>query len=166
MSKEPFIIRFKRLHEDAMLPSRAHPGDAGVDLLAYFSVEETFTVIQPGERKLIKTGVAIELPAGYEAQVSDGRCMLRVDGESTVGRLPGQPESLLGRPVPASGLGGVYPRQLAPCPGVVRLDFQGGLEDFDGFPESLRRALTAQLLASEEQRISLRIRGFHLGNLP
>ena len=39
---------------------------AGVDLRAY--VEEPIT-LSPGERKLIKTGLHIELPEGYEAQV-------------------------------------------------------------------------------------------------
>ena len=39
---------------------------AGMDLRAY--VEEPIT-LSPGERKLIKTGLHIELPEGYEAQV-------------------------------------------------------------------------------------------------
>jgi dUTP pyrophosphatase len=48
------------------LPERASPGAAGVDLLA--AVEEDLS-LAPGERRLVPTGIAIALPAGYEAQV-------------------------------------------------------------------------------------------------
>lgn len=42
------------------VPGYAHPGDAGADL--YLTAD---TVLQPGERKLVGTGVAIALPEGY-----------------------------------------------------------------------------------------------------
>jgi dUTP diphosphatase len=45
-------------------PSYAHPGDAGADLRS----REGFQ-LQPGERRLVGTGVAIALPAGYAAFV-------------------------------------------------------------------------------------------------
>jgi dUTP pyrophosphatase len=45
-------------------PSYAHPGDAGADLRS----TETFE-LQPGERRLVGTGVAISLPMGYAAFV-------------------------------------------------------------------------------------------------
>ena len=59
-------IRISRLHPAAELPSYAHgPGeDAGMDLRA---VEET--ILEPGVPQLVPTGLAIELPPGYEAQV-------------------------------------------------------------------------------------------------
>lgn len=57
-------VKIKRIHPEAQLPKQARDGDAGMDL---YSVEEA--VIQPGERKLIKTGIQIELPVGTEAQV-------------------------------------------------------------------------------------------------
>ncbi|QSB06973.1 dUTP diphosphatase [Natronoglycomyces albus] len=53
-------IGIKRLDPAVPLPSYAHPGDAGADL---HSAEE-FT-LQPGERKLVKTGLAMEIPDGY-----------------------------------------------------------------------------------------------------
>ncbi len=53
-------VRFKRLDERAKMPSYAHPGDAGADLSCLESFE-----LKPGERKLIRTGIAIELPAGF-----------------------------------------------------------------------------------------------------
>ena len=48
------------------LPDYATEGSAGMDLLA--AVDEPVT-LQPGERRLIPTGLAIALPAGFEAQV-------------------------------------------------------------------------------------------------
>ncbi len=59
-------IRIRRLRDDALVPRYAHGPleDAGMDLHAVESV-----VIEPGERKLVSTGLAIELPPGYEAQL-------------------------------------------------------------------------------------------------
>ena len=51
---------------DLPLPSYATPGSAGMDLRA--ALGEAVT-IQPGERILIPTGLAISVPLGYEAQV-------------------------------------------------------------------------------------------------
>jgi dUTP pyrophosphatase len=45
-------------------PSYAHPGDAGADLRSSEDFE-----LQPGERRLVGTGVAISLPVGYAAFV-------------------------------------------------------------------------------------------------
>jgi dUTP pyrophosphatase len=58
------ILKVKRLSEEAILPHYAHPGDAGLDL---FAVEEA--ELAPGQSCMVKTGVAIELPGGTEAQV-------------------------------------------------------------------------------------------------
>jgi dUTP pyrophosphatase len=57
-------LRVRRLAPAAILPSYAHPGDAGLDL---FAVADA--VIPPGEWRKIPTGIAIELPDGTEAQV-------------------------------------------------------------------------------------------------
>lgn len=57
-------IEIVKLNSNAIIPCYAHPEDAGLDL---FSVDEA--EIPPGETKLIKTGIAIALPAGTEAQV-------------------------------------------------------------------------------------------------
>jgi dUTP diphosphatase len=53
-----------RLKDDAILPSRAHEGDAGLDLYASEAVR-----LSPGERKSVGTGVAIEIPHGHAGQV-------------------------------------------------------------------------------------------------
>ncbi len=57
-------VRFRKTDPAAVLPSYAHPGDAGMDLCA---VEPC--AIAPGERRLVHTGLAMMLPPGYEAQV-------------------------------------------------------------------------------------------------
>lgn len=48
------------------LPSYATEGSAGMDLRAAL---DQALVIQPGQRLLIPTGIAIAVPAGYEAQI-------------------------------------------------------------------------------------------------
>ncbi|WP_420813787.1 dUTP diphosphatase [Phytoactinopolyspora endophytica] len=53
-----------RLDDDVPLPSYAHPGDAGADLVTTEAI-----TIAPGERALAGTGIAIALPAGYAAFV-------------------------------------------------------------------------------------------------
>lgn len=59
-------LRLRRLHPDAKLPAYAHgpAEDAGMDLCA---VEET--VLDPGVPKAVPTGLAVDIPAGYEAQI-------------------------------------------------------------------------------------------------
>lgn len=49
-----------RLDPDLPLPSYAQPGDAGADLMTTQDV-----VLQPGERKMVPTGVALALPEGH-----------------------------------------------------------------------------------------------------
>jgi dUTP pyrophosphatase len=59
-------IRIKKLLPDAILPSYAHGADedAGLDLRALERV-----VLRPGAAQAVPTGIAIEIPPGYEAQV-------------------------------------------------------------------------------------------------
>ena len=57
-------LSFKRIHPDAVLPSYAHPGDAGMDVR---SVEDL--VIPAGGRALVHTGLVAVIPEGYELQV-------------------------------------------------------------------------------------------------
>ncbi|MGB3302113.1 dUTP diphosphatase [Gordonia sp. (in: high G+C Gram-positive bacteria)] len=52
-------LRIRRLDSELPLPTRAHPGDAGIDLFA-----ATDLVLQPGRRQLVGTGIAIALPVG------------------------------------------------------------------------------------------------------
>ena len=57
-------LGFKRIHPDATLPAYAHASDAGMDVR---SVEDL--TIPVGGRALVHTGLVMELPLGYEAQV-------------------------------------------------------------------------------------------------
>lgn len=57
-------IEVVRLDAELPLPSYAHPGDAGADLVTALDV-----VLAPGERALVPTGIAIALPEGYVALV-------------------------------------------------------------------------------------------------
>jgi dUTP pyrophosphatase len=59
-------IRIQRIHPAAKLPAYAHgpAEDAGMDLCA---VEDT--VLEPGVPHLVATGLTLEIPPGYEAQV-------------------------------------------------------------------------------------------------
>ena len=57
-------LPFKRLDPDAVLPTRAHPGDAGLDLRSAMDLE-----VAPGERALVPTGVAVAIPDGHAGLV-------------------------------------------------------------------------------------------------
>ena len=57
-------IAVRRLDPDLPLPTYAHPGDAGADLRTTVDVS-----LEPGERALVPTGIAISLPEGYVALV-------------------------------------------------------------------------------------------------
>lgn len=52
-------LKVRRLDARATLPTRAYPGDAGLDL---YALEEG--VLAPGERATIGTGIAVEIPDG------------------------------------------------------------------------------------------------------
>lgn len=76
-------LKVFRLHELATIPEYAHSTDSGLDLTA---VEET--EISAKESKLIKTGIAIELPLNTEAQIRP-RSGLALKNQITVLNTPG-----------------------------------------------------------------------------
>jgi dUTP pyrophosphatase len=57
-------LRVRRLYDRAVLPTRAYPGDAGVDL---YALEDG--ALRPGERASVRTGVAVEIPEGHAGLV-------------------------------------------------------------------------------------------------
>ena len=57
-------LPFQRLDPEAILPERAHPGDAGYDLRSAIDVE-----VPPGERAMVGTGLAVAIPEGYAGLV-------------------------------------------------------------------------------------------------
>ena len=54
----------EKISENAIIPFKAHKDDSGMDL---FSIDDT--TLQPMERKLIHTGIRIQLPENTEAQI-------------------------------------------------------------------------------------------------
>ena len=84
----------RRLHPDARLPLRAHEGDAGHDLHAVEAV-----TLGPGERAMVATGVAVELPPGHAGLV-----------------------------VPRSGLAARHGIAIVNAPGLIDAGYRGELK--------------------------------------
>ncbi|HEY9583631.1 MAG TPA: dUTP diphosphatase [Candidatus Paceibacterota bacterium] len=59
-------IKIKKLHPLAIIPTYAHAGDAGMDLYTVEPCE-----LEPGERKSLPLGIAVEIPEGYVGLVWD-----------------------------------------------------------------------------------------------
>jgi dUTP diphosphatase len=85
------LVRLRRLPHaaDLPLPQRASAGSSGCDLRA--AVAER-TVLAPGERALIPTGLVLELPSGFEGQVRP-RSGLALRHGVTVVNAPGTIDS-------------------------------------------------------------------------
>jgi dUTP pyrophosphatase len=76
-----------RLDEQLPLPAHAHPGDGGTDLMARNRV-----ALEPGERALVPTGIAVAIPVGYAGLVTP-RSGLAVRHGLTVLNGPGLVDS-------------------------------------------------------------------------
>lgn len=68
-----------KLKEEAILPTRAHPGDAGLDLYACEAAH-----IGPGERWSVGTGLGVEIPEGHAGLVLPRSGIARDHGISLV----------------------------------------------------------------------------------
>ncbi|MGM0575864.1 MAG: dUTP diphosphatase [Myxococcota bacterium] len=97
-SPEP-VLRVRRLHPDRdadlPLPRYMTPGSAGMDVVAAVEGE---VVLEPGERTLVPTGLALGVPSGFEVQVR-----------------------------PRSGLALKHGVTLANAPGTIDSDYRGEL---------------------------------------
>jgi dUTP pyrophosphatase len=76
-----------RLRDDAVLPARAYPGDAGLDLAACERHE-----LGPGERALVGTGIAVAIPEGHAGLVTP-RSGLAAKNGITIVNTPGLVDS-------------------------------------------------------------------------
>lgn len=96
-------VGLKKLHPDAKIPTYGTVEAAGADLSAVFYPEDYGTegvptpghdaiAIEPGQRRLIKTGLAIELPPGFEGQVRP-RSGLALKNGITIVNAPGTVDS-------------------------------------------------------------------------
>jgi dUTP pyrophosphatase len=72
-------LRVSKLKEGALLPTRAHPGDAGMDLYACEAAH-----IGPGERWGVGTGVAVEIPDAHAGLVLPRSGLAREHGIALV----------------------------------------------------------------------------------
>lgn len=64
IAKKIIQIPIELCHQDAKIPTYANIGDAGLDIYALEDI-----TIHPGETKLVKTGLKVAIPYGYELQV-------------------------------------------------------------------------------------------------
>jgi dUTP pyrophosphatase len=80
-------IRLVKSEPDAIVPTYAHPNDAGADLYSYEDV-----TIYPGERHLVRTGIAIDIPQGYVGLIHP-RSGLAANKGITVLNAPGTIDS-------------------------------------------------------------------------
>ena len=76
-------LPFTRVDPEAVLPERAHPGDAGLDLRSAVDVE-----VGPGERAMVPTGIAVAIPDGYAGLVLPRSGLASVHG-LTMANAPG-----------------------------------------------------------------------------
>jgi dUTP pyrophosphatase len=60
------LLKFKKLHSNATIPTKAKEGDLGWDLYTSENIE-----ISEGTNQLVKTGIACQFPAGYGAILKD-----------------------------------------------------------------------------------------------
>lgn len=90
----PVHIPIKRLNERASIPAYAYEGDAGMDMRATESV-----TLQPFERAMVPTGLAIALPEGYAGFV-----------------------------LPRSGLAAKHGISIVNAPGLVDSNYRGELK--------------------------------------
>jgi dUTP pyrophosphatase len=80
-------IRVKRLSPDAKVPKAARTGDVAFDLYSTIDYD-----LRPRERFAVPTGIAVEIPAGYEGQVRP-RSGLALKEGVTVLNTPGTVDS-------------------------------------------------------------------------
>ena len=75
------MVRFRRLRPTALVPAYMSAGAAGLDLA---SAADGVVVLRPGERAAVPTGLALEIPAGYEGQVRPRSGLARKAGVTVV----------------------------------------------------------------------------------
>jgi dUTP pyrophosphatase len=79
------IVKVKKLNEDFVMPLKATEFSSGFDL--YANIKEKI-IIKPLERKLINSGMVMEIPNGYEGQIRP-RSSLALKNGVTVLNSPG-----------------------------------------------------------------------------
>ena len=75
-------VKIKLVHPLAKMPHRAHPTDSGADLYAVESM-----TLEPGARGLVRIGLALELPPGFEAQMRPRSSLSRTGFNVALGTI-------------------------------------------------------------------------------
>lgn len=119
------ILRLPHAH-DLPLPAYATEGSAGMDLIAAIDGD---IALQPGKYFIVPTGIAIELPPGFEAQVR-----------------------------PRSGLAARHGVTLLNAPGTVDSDYRGevrvNLINLGAAPFTISRGMRiAQMIVARHERV-------------
>lgn len=101
------LIRVRCFREGAMLPSKSTAHAAGYDLYAWMPYEDGAAergslVIAPGAKSIVKTGLNVRIPAGYEVQIR-----------------------------PRSGLAAKHAITVLNSPGTIDADYDGDGEKFE-----------------------------------
>lgn len=86
------VIRFLKVHPDAVLPAAQTAGLAGADLCAVMPDGVSAQIMKPGARLLIDTGLTVAVPDGFELQVRP-RSGLALKHGVTVLNAPGTVDS-------------------------------------------------------------------------
>jgi dUTP pyrophosphatase len=94
----PPRVHFAKLHPGAIIPTRATPGSAGLDL-HLLRPNRAPLFLRPGERDLVRTGLQVIIPPGHEGQVR-----------------------------PRSGLAGSRGVTVLNAPGTIDADYRGELQ--------------------------------------
>lgn len=62
------ILKYKKARKDIKVPERANPSDAGLDLF-FNALDDRHVMIEPHHSVLLPTGIMLEVPHGYVAEV-------------------------------------------------------------------------------------------------
>jgi len=73
-------VKIQKIDPEIKIPSYAHAGDAGMDLYAAKD-----TIIKQGERKVVATGIKMEIPAGYVGLIWDKSGLASMNGLKIMG---------------------------------------------------------------------------------
>jgi len=87
MNDGKIIVNVKKLVQDAQIPKAAKPGDVAFDLFSAIDYD-----LEPGARYAVPTGVAMEIPPGFEGQVRPRSGLAIRDGITTL-NTPGTIDS-------------------------------------------------------------------------
>lgn len=111
-------VKFKKLKENAKIPSYGSPYAAGADL---YSAEDGDICIEPGQTAMIHTGIAIELPSGVAGLVYARSGMACKRGLAPANKVGVIDSDYRGELIVALHNHGTQPQTVAPCDRIAQL---------------------------------------------